>query len=100
MYFNIHFMTWGLGALGFGREGIVICFVGVFFSNLMWFTYAMDLLLYPVIPLRANTYITNHSGQHVFHILTLCLFNSGMHILFLLNISKENSEMYFCDFIT
>lgn len=100
MYFNIHLMAWGLGALGFGKGGIVICFVGFFFSNLMQFTYVMDLLLYSVISLRANTYITSHSGHHVFHILTLCLFNSRMHILFLLNRSKENSGMYFCDCIT
>lgn len=71
-----------------------------YFSNLIQFTHAVDLLLYPVISLEASIYITSHSGQCVFHILTFCLVNSGMYVLFLLNISRENTEMYFCDFIT
>jgi len=59
----------------------------------MPFTYAMDLLLYSVISLGTNTYVTSHSGQNVVHIFTLCMFNSGMHILFLLNVSRENSDV-------
>lgn len=84
---------WLLLGLGFegswsGGRSCYILSCG-FFSNLMHFTYAMDLHLYSVMSLGANTYIIDHSGQYQFHILTLCLFHSGMQVLLLLNLNGK-----------